>query len=261
MAQRRGLASSVEGCVRVIACLVLIGVLRLLGFSIVVSLIATVIVVSLVSGIFYLVRWIREYRLVTRLAAELPPYPEELTRLACIGEPQIWMGAPPFEDVPFEPTIVRGGFGVWPTAGWAATATVVIFGCLLFVALMILVRFRFAQLLPGITIACITISIVAAQATRAFLWPIYLRLVPGRLDVMHFSAFGRKVKKLERVPLRDAKILVNLIDRYAIIDAADKRHELSLLLMPEFKSFAHTLFLAAISTYTPPPLPDDHLLG
>jgi len=235
-------------------------ILSLLGVTMIAAFfISATPICIFVVGCEYLNRR-RKHRFIASRDIGLPLDPPADARLVCIGDPRTWSDLTNFENEAFEPIIVRGGFGVWPATGRFATSIATLAGFFVFIALFITTVKRAPSMAGGLIIVSISISVAAAQATRAFLWPIYLRLVPGRLDVMHFSAFGRKVRKLERVPLREAKILVNLIDRYAIIDA-DKRHELSLLLMPEYKAFAHTLFLAAISTYTPPPLPDDDLLG
>lgn len=92
-------------------------------------------------------------------------------------------------------------------------------------------------------------------------FPTYYRITPGRLDIMRFSPIANRSRILERWNLRTAKIKVAFeLPTVALRD--DGRETMIRLrgISEPFK-FVEALLLGAVSTYTPPPLPDDQLIG
>lgn len=65
---------------------------------------------------------------------------------------------------------------------------------------------------------------------------------------------------VKRYEVRGAWVMVDLRRAFAAIrERGDV--DLSLVLMPDKRRFAYTLFLAAVSTHEPGPLPEDELVG
>jgi len=93
----------------------------------------------------------------------------------------------------------------------------------------------------------------------------YIRIVPGRLDVMRFSVLRGRLNAVVHVSLRGARIVVDRRRDLVFIDRAAEGEggsiELSMRYMREKTAFAYSLFLAAMSTSNPPALPDDQLTG
>jgi hypothetical protein len=101
----------------------------------------------------------------------------------------------------------------------------------------------------------------AGAIGAAWLWPTYFRLVPGRLELLWYSPFRKRPIERTVVDLRTARVLVDLRQFVVATEAANKPLELSIALMPRRKRFAYMLFLAALSTHEPGPLPEDELVG
>lgn len=190
----------------------------------------------------------------------MPELLPETARLGCVGAPAILSSFGEWEDVSFEPEIFRGGFGVWKSSDreWHVR----IIGGLACLGVIVVLRYALlGSLLRGMSAFDFWIAFCFAEGANVLFWPVYLRLLPGRLDVMQFSALRRRIISIDRIPLTSAGILVNLRERYAVIDTGVARHEIALSFMRDYKRFAYYLFLAAISSYRPPTLPDDELLG
>lgn len=96
---------------------------------------------------------------------------------------------------------------------------------------------------------------------RVLLWPSYLRISPGRLDVLRFNNFpgGKTVTK--SIPLSTAHLLIDLHKHSALITASGESTEVPFVLVRGRRRFAHCLIRAALSTHPSPPLPEDELLG
>jgi hypothetical protein len=97
----------------------------------------------------------------------------------------------------------------------------------------------------------------------ALLWPTYLRVVPGRLDVIRYSVFPRWRTEVRSWNLRDARILVDLRGMRVSIDIPGDPGpvEFSIGLLPRRTRFARMLFWAAMSSYRAPAIADGELIG
>lgn len=104
--------------------------------------------------------------------------------------------------------------------------------------------------------------------------PSYLRIAPGRLDVMEFGAMGLGKVKCDTYDLRSAKIAINIAIGVARIEDCSEAKQPVLHLRPAMivgdstKWLRHAAdqawvaILNAARTDVPtPPLPDDELLG
>jgi len=178
-------------------------------------------------------------------------------RLSCVGSvPEIEADGP-LVDVPFEPRLFWASLAVPPRRG-AKT--------LLFCATMVvgLVSWRFAGHVLGwdtIGIAYFWGAYVVGAVCYAWFRPIYYRVVPGRLDVLRFSAIWRRAVSVQSYDLRKTPVLVDLRRHMVFVGPPAKADDFSFALVPGRKRFARAVFMAAVSTYEPGPLPHDELLG
>jgi len=60
-----------------------------------------------------------------------------------------------------------------------------------------------------------------ASAPLIFLWPTYLRVSPGRLDVFQYGLLGSGAPKVTTLDLRSARVMVDLPARQIIVEHAD----------------------------------------
>lgn len=99
-------------------------------------------------------------------------------------------------------------------------------------------------------------------------WPAYIRLAPGRLDVMHYRLLGHGKSHITTYDLRRSRVLVDLKRNVAAIDtgthpahAGAAPDVLNIITIRDRVGLAKSIFEAARSTHPTPPLPDDALLG
>jgi hypothetical protein len=95
-----------------------------------------------------------------------------------------------------------------------------------------------------------------------FLWPAYLRMSPGRVDILEYGLLGSGAPRVRHIDLRGAKVLVMSSMRGIVIEPPDgpplvvqcgttlRWHEL-----------VRALFNAARSKHPTPAMPDDALVG
>lgn len=105
-------------------------------------------------------------------------------------------------------------------------------------------------LLPTAALAVVLIPVVLTMQT-------YFRIVPGRLDVMTFVDFIFCRRSIRRFDLKSERIIFN--SRHNVLCIGEC--EFSIALVWQQTRLAHALFLAAVSTHSPAPLPDDEFLG
>ncbi len=195
-----------------------------------------------------------------RAAASLDASPDENYRLRCVGLPAEVQQHGSFADVPFEPSIFNGSFTLPYTrrVWWAAAAIGLVAFAGLRLGNWVTTGSAFRNLAWDATVLPLPIWGVVA-----LLWPTYLRVVPGRLDVVHYGRFPRRRAEVWSMSLRDARILVDLRRMRVRIDSPDEGApvEFSIGLLPRRTRFAYMLFLAAMSSYQPPPIADGELTG
>ena len=195
--------------------------------------------------------------------SRLPPKPPEDCRFACIGAPEEIAEFGGWADVPFEPALFFGRFSI-RGRGWRKHLYMIIVVLVMAVWLgtqvgWFVVSFRWNPYFAFIT------ALGVAELATAFMWPTYLRLVPGRLDVLGYGPMSRKPTFVEQYDLRGARIMADLRRSFVSIvhgqgrDA--RRLEFGISLMRERRKFVYMLFLAAVSSYPPGPVPEDALVG
>ncbi len=92
--------------------------------------------------------------------------------------------------------------------------------------------------------------------------PRYYRVVPGRIDVMMASLFGRSLRVEQRIDLRTAKLRLRGQRQILEIESTDGRKDsIPFNGTSEPLAFVTAVFRGALCTSAAPPLPDDALLG
>jgi hypothetical protein len=197
---------------------------------------------------------VRNFHIPTSSREQLPE-----CRLRCVGLASKLTRYGGWADVSFPPAVFFSGFAV---PGWRGFRWLLVGFVLLALVALLGIAFRcIPQPAMGLlfVIACIAVGI--EEVVIAFFWPTYLRLVPGRLDVLGYSPLSRKPAFIDRYDLRDAKITADLRRTFVSIISPDGKLEFGISLMRQRKKFVYMLFLAAMSTHQPGPVPEDELLG
>jgi len=199
---------------------------------------------------------------VLRLRRILGDAPEDSLRkrLACAA-PAAWITRHgEFADVAFEPMIYRAAFvdRMPKSVFWVALSASV--GAILVIEVLgRLFGFwaAFDDLLVFKTFGGWAVGCLTAD----WLHPTYLRVVPGRVDVMRFSPFRTRNSVVARHDLRQAHLIIDLQNYVVFVDTERGTHELAIAFVRDSTRLAYHLLLAAMSSHPPPPLPDDALLG
>lgn len=114
------------------------------------------------------------------------------------------------------------------------------------------------------SILAICLGQLAAVAAWIFeqVFPVYLRIVPGRMDLMRFSSFRRNGKRTRSFDLRSVKISVRCDTKtIEIQEPGQVRYRINLFWFLTPYDLARGVLQGAVSTHPAPPLPDDELLG
>jgi hypothetical protein len=189
----------------------------------------------------------------------LPLTPPDGCRLCCIGAPEQLAVFGEWKDVAFQPALFFGKFVIRGRGvpGWLFDGIAV----LAFLAVLGLGFRGFVGVFEWALVPVFVADVGLTDAVTSLLWPTYLRLVPGRLDVLGYSPFSRKPNFYHGYDLRDAQITVDLRRSFVSIASPRGKLEFGIALMRERRYFAYMLFLAAMSTHQPGPVPEDELLG
>lgn len=203
-------------------------------------------------------RSIPELRKLKRVGCDAATH---ASRLLCVGSPQDFERHGPIEDVPFQPELMRAPLVSGKIAAYWTTVI------LTAIAVLVLgVAFApGAGLAPlqGFSYFFMVLPATIALFALEWLSPTYLRIVPGRVDVMEFGVFLRGRARVTKYDLRTAKVVVDLRQLAVFIDDEEKnvRAELAIAFVRDRYRLAYYVLLAALSTHEPGPLPDDALVG
>jgi hypothetical protein len=104
-------------------------------------------------------------------------------------------------------------------------------------------------------------SIAGGSLIGGFLFPTYLRLVPGRMDILQCGFLGRTILSSRSIDLRIPKVVVDLTAEVLILDDGKAIEPIGFAATWDRPAFARAVLQAAMSTHTPPPLPSDALVG
>lgn len=213
---------------------------------------------GVVLGVRWWVLWRRRQARYASDGSCLDSEPQENHRVCCVGLPDELEPYGPLEDLPFEPAIFHAALAFQPS-GWAI-GLVWVFAAIGGMGAWYLVHRVWGVPNTGGTFyfwGAYGLGIVALTWLR----PIYFRVVPGRLDVLRYSALRTQPLRVDHYNLSTASVLIDLRRWLLFVDRDDQSAEFSFMLVPGRRRFAHTILRAAISTHQPAPLPDGELLG
>ncbi len=178
---------------------------------------------------------------------------DELLRLSC--EPiDITHG--------FEPGVYRIACAVEPKwRRWGKLSALCGAGVLAYVILSVLcgdpVPIGYTTLVAGCALG---------RASRAFVWPTYLRVSPGRLEVMQYGVLGIGKPRVRIHDLRTSRVGLRVNGALIVFPAGSEEGEVFpaassrwLERMP--LEFERTVIAAALTNVEAAPLPDDELIG
>jgi hypothetical protein len=176
-----------------------------------------------------------------------------------VGERPDWIKE--IANMPFEPQVFRASIAQSFTRATGIARLALSFP----IAVLIWATFEYVGLSSRFfainLLLYFWIAFLLASAIVAWIRPTYIRIVPGRLDVMQFSGLSWRAVRTSSWDLARARVLIDSRRGVAFVDDADESLEFSLRLMRERQGFARALFMAALSTHPPAPLPADELLG
>ncbi len=194
----------------------------------------------------------------TILAAMRPL--DSSARVRCHGKP-VFIGRilarEPIGDTMFEPCVFRGT-GATPATGQRKVVSFAA-GILLGVGL-IYAQIHYWHRVQGAYLD-VLLAIGAGIAVGAWVFPTYLRVVPGRIDIMECGLLGRRILSVDRIDLRSQPVVVDLNRQVVRIGPDPTPRTIAFGAVWDNWGFAHAVLMGAVSTATPPPLPDDALVG
>jgi hypothetical protein len=191
----------------------------------------------------------------------VPFHPDRGARVACTGSPEDLARLErlgPVDPEAFEPYIVRAA-NPMPSprqrlANLAAFAGAMGAG----------VVFGLSEVGRGFSVAAPVFMVGTAMAIATVssrLWPVYLRVSPGRLDVVRFDLWGRAVGGVERHDLRSSAVLVDIGQSCVFIARGGVTRDVAFGGVRDRHALAHAVLRGALCRAETPPLPDDSLVG
>jgi len=222
---------------------------------------------AIVVAVHFASRARRNARIRALAAPSEHGVPDDRYRVQCVG----WevpradfdrLG--PVQDRAFEPRLFPGFFAVAPgkRTKKAWTFLMVVF---MLAGIALLIVNRASGSMMGIF--QFPVAAILAAGVVAVCLPTYIRVVPGRVDVLHYTVFTRRARRSVSHTVRTARVLADLNSKTVIIHAPpDAPWEPATMTfwfgwMPRGTEFAHAVLEAAISSAPTPPLPEDELVG
>jgi hypothetical protein len=110
------------------------------------------------------------------------------------------------------------------------------------------------------------IGCTIGRFSRGFIWPTYLRLSPGRLDVLQYPFLGAGKPRIRSFDLHASRVALQIHGPLIVFPpGADDGELFPAASSPWFTrdplNFERTALAASLSTAPAPPLPDDALVG
>ena len=180
-------------------------------------------------------------------------------RLNAAGTTKKMVSIGPIEDQTFEPEVFNVSFTLarefapkWLVWSMMTASTTVV---------LLLRMFYLPMNMPGDLWIMILLSTAGCVAVLGLTWPVFARVVPGRIDILSTGFLGRQSPpRLERYDLKTSRVWLDTNGGFVIIDDGTRAIGFNYTTAGG-RNFARTILLAAVSTATPPELPDDELTG
>lgn len=183
-------------------------------------------------------------------------------RITCVGHCGSFRNYGPFEDVAFEPAVFLVPIAPQPRRHCLDCGIAI---CAF--ALAIALKHSFGSpwwdwrgadgMIGAILLSC---GVLFGVATRIAVCPTYLRVVPGRLDVMTSWALSTQVSLVRSYDLSRAQVVVDLTSQVIALTGHNCETQISIALVPRRKRLAYMVLLGALSTHEPGPVTMDRLL-
>jgi len=177
----------------------------------------------------------------------------ERARLRCRGHVQDLGGLSDLDGMFFEPVTVPRLF---PFTARGSSRWLV---GLLLISAPAYGYYRVSMWAFMLILGCVLLSPVVVQ----WLYPLYYRIVPGRLEVMSFAFARRRMRSLQTIPLGDAEITC-MLDKYLLEirprDARSPAFAVDLFGLADPCEFVRAVFQGALCRTPGPSLPNDTLL-
>jgi hypothetical protein len=203
-------------------------------------------------------RW-RRARFESAICAGYPRDMRERWRVVCVGELHNPVGAPDPIGHQFEPQVFKCTLGVRPDGvrGLFSIATIVAVGVLLGAirCVMLDVSWYNQVHLP------MSAGIVVGGFLACFLWPVYARVSPGRLEVLSWPLFLPRPHRREQYDLRRARVTVDFVQRAVSVSAGERRWVVQWSPVRGGARLAYYTLLAAVASQAAVELPEDALVG
>lgn len=188
------------------------------------------------------------------------PYPDPSVRVACTGAPfelaRVHADGP-IVDAAFEPVVAYA-----PAAGslgrLGVVSAVVMTGV---IGVPIgLLSYALHQSVSAVLPSVIFAALLSGKLV-GHVWPSYIRVTPGRLDVLICTFLGRRIVRCRSYDLRTRAVLVDMSQNCVFLATKDATTEVLLHGTAEPVTIARAVLAGAISTAPTPALPKDTLLG
>jgi hypothetical protein len=201
---------------------------------------------------------IRSRRRHDRACAGLNRLADRTCRVVCAGPPSVAIGGPPLDNVQFPPATYLASFATrrprWLGLTWWAT-----FG--LCFGLGVVLDQASLKLGPGWYLYVFPFAAGGvSELAIALLFPTYIRLLPGRMDVLTFFTWRSAALTVRSHNLRLARLEIDLQSHLLRIRETDQTCLVVPKHIPRGHEFIRTLLLAALSTHTPVAVPMDRLI-
>ena len=174
--------------------------------------------------------------------------PRKIARMAALG---------PIEDRMFEPQVF---LSIGSTKSPARKRIVQIVSGSVIVIVAVWIEWSFMHRVTAPYILFLA-GIGGAMLIGSAAYPTYLRVVPGRIDIMECALLGRRIISVRRIDLRSRAVTLDAGKQLLHVDSIPNVDVIPFTAIWNAWGFAHAALSAAISTHEPPPLPDDELVG
>lgn len=94
-----------------------------------------------------------------------------------------------------------------------------------------------------------------------WLLPTYVRMVPGRLDIMECGWLGRSIRSVTKLDLRTSAVVICMFDNGVRVGEGEEAQTVAFGITHRRYEFVRMVLLGALSTAETPALPDDALVG
>ena len=179
--------------------------------------------------------------------------PDPEVRLNCIAPRESILRLGPMGDLSFPPQVFR------LTLGAPLSSGDVLLACVLGAVTVIVVHVAGAAFFWfGLTIL---LAIGTALALAACLRPSYVRIVPGRLELLRYGFLPSRACQVRGYDLRKARVLVDLRRCVVFIDEQETRCDFSFALVVRPHRLAYYVLRAATCASNAPSLPTETFLG